>query len=410
MLLTEKHIIKKGNIHYDECASLCLKSKNIYNYANYIVRQEFIKTSKEKQEGLLENANYLNYHKIRKILIKHESYTSLPRKVSNQTLMMLDRNWNSFFKSIKDWKKNPSKYMSRPSLPKYKNTKKGEYIVIYEKGAISKKELKNNVVKLSDTNIRISSYKQNIKQCRIIPNGSYYTIEIIYEYKEEKLKEDNKRYCSIDLGINNLATVTSNVVAPFAINGRPIKSFNQYYNKNIAKLKSIAEVRNGVKTTNKIKKLGLKRKNKINNYFHKASRYIINHLVSNNINTLVIGYNKTWKQEINIGSVNNQKFVSIPFQNLINMLIYKAKLQGINVILNEESYTSKCSFFDQEEIKKHEIYLGKRIKRGLFKTLKGMLVNADVNGSYNILKKVYPDAFADGVEGLAVHPKVITLK
>ena len=219
------------------------------------------------------------------------------------------------------------------------------------------------------------------------------------------MKLNNDRYCSIDLGINNLATVSSNVIKPFIINGKPIKSINQFYNKKLAYYKSKLKNR---KTSKKINRLTNKRENKIKDYLHKSSRYIVNHLVSNNINTLVIGYNKGWKQDINIGKVNNQKFVNVPFLTFITMLEYKCKIEGINVIINEESYTSKCSFLDDEEICKHDNYLGRRIKRGLFKTSNGIFMNADLNGSLNILKKVV-GKFSYPIEVCSM-PVVITTK
>ena len=209
---------------------------------------------------------------------------------------------------------------------------------------------------------------------------------MVYEIPDVKAKKDNKRYCSIDLGLNNLATIGSNVIKPFIINGNPLKSINQYFNKKRSFLQS--KLNKGEYTNENLERLYLKRNNKIKDYLHKASRYIINQLVSNNINTLVIGHNKNWKQEINIGKRNNQNFVNIPFNNLIHMLTYKAQLEGIQVIETEESYTSKCSFLDNEEICKHEEYLGKRIKRGLFKAFNGKLINADLNGALNILRKV----------------------
>jgi len=141
------------------------------------------------------------------------------------------------------------------------------------------------------------------------------------------------------------------------------------------------------RNSRRIKTLTAKRNAKIDDYMHKASRDITNYLVSNKIAELVIGYNKNWKQDINLGKKNNQKFVQIPFLKLIDMLTYKCALEGIKVTLINESYTSKCSFLDDENIRKHTQYAGKRIKRGLYKTSTGELINADVNASYNILKK-----------------------
>ena len=244
----------------------------------------------------------------------------------------------------------------------------------------------------SKTNIFIKTKVEHkdLKQVRFIPRNGYYVVEILYEFKEKSKLKDNKKYLSIDLGLNNLATCSTNVKNKnnFIVNGKPLKSINQFYNKTKAEYNSKYEKNKQSKNSKRLKALNLKRTNKINDYFHKSSRYIINHLVSNNINTIIIGYNKGWKQEINIGRKNNQKFVDVPFYRFIQMLEYKAELEGINVIIHEESYTSKCSFIDCEDIKKHETYKGKRIKRGLFKSEKGIEYNADINGSYNIMKKV----------------------
>lgn len=185
---------------------------------------------------------------------------------------------------------------------------------------------------------------------------------------------------------------------------------NHYYNKRLSIAKSLLDKRNkGQKTSRRLRKLTLKRNNKIKDYLHKASKHVVNHLVSSNINTLIVGKNDGWKQDTNLGKKNNQNFVQIPFNMFISILSYKCKLRGIAFILQEESYTSKCSFLDNEEIRKHERYIGGRIHRGLFKSSGGELINADVNGSLNILRKCKPKAFADGIKGVVVHPRVISL-
>lgn len=393
MLLVEQHIIKQQHPFFKECDELCFKSKNLYNYANYIVRQEFIRTSKEKELGLIEHANYLNYYDINKLVKENIDYCLLPRKVSNQTLMLLDKNWKSFFSLIKKWSKNKNSLNGKPNLPNYLDKIKGRMVTTYEMGAISSKYLKQSIIKLSQTNIEFKTFvnPNSIQQVRIVPKNGHYLIEVVYKKEIKELKQDNKRYASIDLGLNNLATVGSNVIKPVIINGKPLKSINQYYNKKLAKLKS--NLKEHKKSTNRIKRLHFKRNNKIKDYLHKSSRCIINQLVSNSINTLIIGHNKEWKQEINIGSVNNQKFVSIPHSRFIDMLKYKASLEGINVILQEESYTSKCSFLDNEPIQKHECYKGTMIKRGLFKSKERGIINADVNGALNILRKAVENAF-----------------
>ena len=204
---------------------------------------------------------------------------------------------------------------------------------------------------------------------------------------------------------------------PIIINGKPLKSINQFYNMMSAKIYS-KPVRQNIKLNSihemKIK-LSNKRNNKVNDYMHKASRYIVNHLVENQIGNLVIGYNTGWKQDTNLGRVNNQNFVSIPFVKFINMLKYKCKLVNINVDIIEEAYTSKCSFLDNESIEKHDTYLGKRVYRGLFKSAKGILINADVNGSLNIMKKYFDKnvarnlKFKNLVEGVVLSPMRITV-
>lgn len=434
MILVEKHNININHPYYNELDKLCFLSKNLYNKVNYIVRQEFIESSKQKELGLVDNANYLNYYVINRMMIdnKDADFYQLPVKVSNQTLMLLDKNWKSFFKSIRDYKINPNKYNGRPKLPNYKDKNKGRFMLLYELGAISKTELKKyGNIKLSQTNINIPFIKlrqdKNIKlKCvRIIPKNNNIIIEIVYEKQEIILKENNNRYCSIDLGLNNLATIGSSIIKPIIINGKPLKSINQYYNKKLALCKSklgyfinLKGEKQQFSSSNKIKRLANKRNNKINDYLHKSSRYVINHLVSNNINTLVIGKNINMKQDINIGKVNNQNFVQVSHVRFIEMLVYKAKLVGITIIINEESYTSKASFLDNDNIpifnKKNNIdyiFSGKRIKRGLYISNKGKYINADLNGSLNILRKAVPNIeYDNGIEAIAVSPMVFTMK
>lgn len=194
---------------------------------------------------------------------------------------------------------------------------------------------------------------------------------------------------------------------PFIVNGKPLKSINQFYNKRKANLQS--KLKNNAKNSKRISSLSLKRNNKINDYLHKSTTFIVNYLVSNNIANLIVGHNKEWKQDINIGKKNNQNFVSIPHSRFKELLKYKCELEGITYIETEESYTSKCSFLDNEEICKHESYKGKRVKRGLFKSNDGTLINADVNGSLNILKKVVGNFNYDPIEVCST-PSVYTVK
>lgn len=402
MQLVEKHNIKNQHPLYKEIDDLCFRSKNLYNSILYIANNYYRENEKYIGSTLL-------YHAIKATPIWNEC--KLPKKVCNQVLNQADTNFKAFFAALKEYKKTPSRFNSSPKPPKYKNSKKGKNVIHYPKDAIYKLVFKKKgTVKLSDTNIEIETQLKDyndIKCVRLIPKNLEYTVEVVYEKQEAPLRT-NGLTASIDLGVNNLATVAfSDIKNPIAIDGKPLKSINQYYNKTKSRLQT--KLNDERKNTNRITKLTNKRNNKINDYIHKASRLLVNQLVSRDVSKLIIGYNQNWKQDINIGKRNNQNFVQIPFERFISMIEYKCKLVGIKTIIHEESYTSKCSFLDNEDVKKHETYLGKRIKRGLFKSNKGKIINADLNGAYNIMKKAASN-LSEEVEDIAVYPKVLTLK
>lgn len=408
MILVLKHSYKKSHPFYKELDKLCFLSKNLYNSTLYTVRQHYFETHK-----------YLNYNAVNKLFTdnKQVDYCALPRKVSKMTQQLVDKSFKSFFALLKA--KQKREYNEPINIPNYLDKVKGRQVVHYVKQALSFKA-KEGFIKLSGTNIYIpltnDITKDIVRYVRIVPK-SHNIIDVEIGYKTEVPEiEYNNRIASIDLGINNLATVTSNVFSPFIINGKPLKSINQYYNKHLADLKSFQMLKGNKKSTNRIKALTVKRNNKVTDYMHKATRLITNHLVSNNISLLVIGYNKGWKQDVNMSKKNNQKFVQISFLKFINLLTYKCRLAGITVVTNEESYTSKCSFLDREPIQKHSTYLGRRVKRGLFRTLNKNYINADVNGSYNIMKKYLitqeawnENIFSDCVEACST-PVVFTIK
>ena len=399
MLLVDRTIIKRKNSSFKELDELCFLSKNLYNAGLYMIRQHFFSTEK-----------MLSYPQVQSLMVKENNpdFRALPAKVSQQTLMLLEKNFKSFFNSLKSYQKTPSKFKARPKPPKYLD-KNGRFSTIYTDQTFSKPLLKNGIIKLSKTNLSFKTRGKIIRQLRVTHKGDYIVIEAIYEETVKNLKEDNGRYCSIDLGLNNLATIGSNVLKPIIITGKPLKAINHYYNKKLSKLKSKAELNHGIKTTKRIKKLHSKRHNKIQDYLHKASRQIVNHLVFNEINTLVIGKNKSWKQDINLGSKTNQNFVQIPHTRFIEMITYKCTIEGIAVVITEESYTSKCSFLDNEDVKKHKNFKGKRVQRGLFKSEKGLLINADLNGALNIMRKVIGNFNYDPIKVCST-PSVLTVK
>lgn len=398
MYLTEKHIIKKYNKFYKELDDLSFRSKNLYNSCLYAIRQHYFNTKQ-----------YLNYYSLNRLFINtnQQDYIKLPRKVSNHVLQQVDNSFSSFFKLLKI--KNNLK--GNPKIPKYKDKIKGRNMLSYELGAISVKELKKGLIKLSGTNISIPFKNINrgkLKEVRIVPCLFSYKIEIIYEVKENTFKQNNNKI-SIDIGVNNLCAITNNIGNDFfIINGKPLKSINQYYNKRLADLKSLLPQK--IYSSKRIKILIEKRNNKIKCELHKISKCIVNYCETHDISIIIIGYNKNWKDECNIGKRNNQNFIQIPFLELINTLKYKARLEGIELMLNEESYTSKCSFFDNETLEHHNVYKGDRIKRGLFKMSDNTFINSDINGSLNIMKKVVHGFNCNEVNrGFAVNPMKVTL-
>ena len=396
MQLVEQHVMKHTDSRYQAIDEAAFASKNLYNAANYVIRQAFI------HEG-----TYLCYEEMHTRMKTHEAYCALPRKVSQQVLRLLHKNWVSFFKALKAYEHDPSQFLGRPSLPKYKNKQHGRNVLVYTIQALSKSALKHGMIVPSGLPIKVETQHQNVDQVRIVPRSGYYVVEVVYEQAETQADVDPTLYAGIDIGIDNLAMLTSNKAGfvPRSVNGRPLKSINQYYNKHRAILQSnLTKQYPNRHTSQRLELLTNKRTRRIDHYLHTASKRIIDLLVAEGIGTLVIGKNPHWKQEVNIGKRNNQTFVNIPHARFIEMLTYKAKLVGMAVIVTEESYTSKCSFLDRELIGKHEQYMGKRVKRGLFRASTGQHINADVNGSYNIVRKVVPDAFGQRNRGCVVHP------
>lgn len=408
---SERHLIKPSDKCWKVIDEYSWRSKNLYNYANYIIRQEFINSTKENGKG-----NYLNYNAMDKLCQQSEPYRELESQASQQLLKILDKNWKSFFKSIKDYSVNPSKYKGRPKLPKYLDKTDGrfnltlcntQFKIIDNYVYFCWKPLKplNNTFK---SNIDIS--KNKLMQLRFVPQGNNYMMEIVYDFIIPQQSSESKRIASIDLGINNFVTITNNCgIKPIVINGKPIKSMNQYYNKETAIMQSELMLVNNKHWSNKLQEFSDKRNRKIDDFLHKASKYIVDWCVTNNIDTLVCGYNSGWKQDSDMGKVNNQKFVGIPYLSFKRKLEYKCENVGIKFIETKEEYTSGTSFLDGEEPTKENYNKSRRKCRGLFISNEGVEINADVNGSYQIMCKVFPNAFADGIEGVGLHPTVVTI-
>jgi putative transposase len=388
----ERHIVLNNR----NIEKLCTLSKNLYNVGNYNIRQEFI-----------NNGNWLRYQQLDKLLKETKDYKALSAQVAQQVLRLLDKNWISFFEANKRYNRDSKKFRSRPKLPRYKNKNTGKNMVVFTK---QDARLKNGFICFpKKVNLEpLKTKVNNICQVRIVPQAVCYVIEVVYNKEAKNVKLQPNTYLSIDLGVNNFATCVNNIgLKPFVVNGKILKSINQYFNKKKARLMSYVKDKG---TSNKVDKLIHKRNCKVQDYLHKTSRFIVNYCIAYKIGVIIVGKNKDWKQEIDMGKKNNQNFVSIPFDTLVKQIRYKAEEAGIKIAVSEESYTSKCSFLDFEKVKKQVEYLGKRIKRGLFRSAEGILINADVNSAYNILKKVVPNAFANGIEGVGLHPIVIQLQ
>ncbi len=407
MRLVEKHLVRKGDPRFAVIDPAAFASKNLYNQANYQIRQAYIHEGK-----------YLPYAEIIHRLKTHAAYCALPRKVSNSILIQLHKNWIGFFEGIKAYKENPSPFTGPPHIPGYKDKEKGRFLLIYDKQALGKRIFKRTG-KLVPSGLPIEITTkiawEAVAQVRIVPRSDGYMVEVVYEQKEQQAEVDPNLVAAVDLGVNVLAAVTSNKpgFVPRLVSGKPLKSLNQYYNKRRAQHQQRLSHEKRF-TSRQLDQRTTKRNRRVDAYLHTASRRTIDLLVSEGIGTLVIGKNPLWKQEVNMGHKNNQQFVQIPHARFIDQLTYKAKLVGIKVIIQEESYTSKASFLDLDPIptyaanrKDQPIFSGKRIARSWYRASDGHIIHADINGSYNILRKSSSDPLqvGRGVVGAAVHPR-----
>jgi transposase, IS605 orfB family len=387
MDLTEKEIIYSNDERFELIKELCRLSKNLYNRSLYDIRQYYFETKLHR-----------TWQSQRLIFTEQRDcdYYSIQSHLAGEVLMQVGRQFISFFNNKANKKKR---------IPRYKD-RNGYNVVTFPRITISKriefnedKQLYTYTLCKRSYNLKVQSTKPNVKMMKFVYDEANDLIKCfkIYEVEEPKLKKDNSRYFSIDPGLNNIVSIYNNIgIRPLLYNGRPIKSINQYYNKTRARLRS--ELPKNVRTSKRLKRLSIKRSNKIDYEMHKISSHIINEAVRNNISKIFIGNNVGWKNEINIGKRNNQNFVNIPHAKLFHQLSYKASLKGIDVIFTEESYTSKASFFDRDGLSVYgnpdnHKFSGKRIKRGLYKDSKGNVWNADLNGAANIMRKCSDEAY-----------------
>ena len=383
-----KHLTKEEYLSIKELSHI---AKNLANQAIYNVRQYYFKENK-----------YMNYEENYKQLKQSENYKMLNSNMAQQIIKEVDGSFKSFFGLLKLAKKGKYDYKNI-KLPKY--LKKDGFTTLI----IGFVRIKNNKLIIPFSNAYKKMHKpitinippiladKKIKEIRIIPksNARFFEIQYTYEVEDIQSNLNSNNALAIDLGINNLCTCVTNSGKSFIIDGKKLKAINQWYNKYNALLQCIKDKQKiDVKYTNKQINNLRKRNNRVNDYMNKVARKVIKYCLENDIGTIVIGYNREFQKDSSLGKINNQKFVNIPYGKLIDKLKYLSKLYGINIRIQEESYTSKASFFDNDNVPMYSndnnqkyCFSGKRIKRGLYQTSRGYKLNADVNGALNILNK-----------------------
>ena len=393
MYLTVKQKVKHlSKDEYKSIKKLSHIAKNLTNEAIYNCRQYYF------NEGL-----YLNYEKNYTLLKNSDNYRLLNSNMAQQILKEVDGSFKSFFGLLKLAKKGKYNFKDI-KMPSYLDKNGFTTLVI---GFI---RIKDDTLLIPYSYLFVSEHKRisikiptilknkKIKEIRIIPKlkARYFEIQYVYESKIEKLNLNKENALGIDLGIDNLCTCVTNDGRNFIIDGRKLKSINQFYNKRNASLQALKDTKKKIREKIKLlqAKIAIKRNNRVNDYLSKTARMIINYCIENDIGKIVIGYNVTFQRNSNIGKVNNQNFVNIPYGKLRDKLEYLCDMYGIEYILQEESYTSKASFFDRDDLPIYNAdnpqeytFSGKRVKRGLYMSKKGKLINADVNGALNILRK-----------------------
>ena len=383
-----KHLSKEDYITIRE---LCHTAKNLANEAIYNVRQHYF------TEG-----EFLKYEKNYTLLKNSPNYKALNSNMAQQILKEVDGSFQSFFGLLKLVKQGKYAFTDC-KLPHY--LPKDGYTTLI----IGFVRLKGNQLTLPFSNSFKKTHKsveitippilldKTIKEIRIIPkaNARFFEIQYIYEAECIQRNLNTNNALALDLGINNLVTAVSNSGQSFIIDGKRLKSINQWFNKENARLQSIKDKQHfSRKPTNRQKAVARNRNNKVNDYMNKTVRRVIDYCIINNIGTLVVGYNETFQHNSHIGKQNNQNFVNIPYGQLRNKLEYLCKLNDIVFVKQEESYTSKSSFWDRDDLPvynadnpKEYPFSGRRLHRGLYKTASGKTINADVNGALNIMRK-----------------------
>jgi putative transposase len=414
MRQVEKHVIKDGHEWFDYCEEITTVSRQLYNTAQFTQRQGFFYGWGTQTLICLDT-----------LFKQNENYKSLPAKVAQLVLKQNADGWIAYYKALSAYKVDSAKFTGRPKPPNYIDVKN---LVKFNNQAISKREFSKGSVVPSMSPIRIP-VKPGLKfddlcEVRIIPKTGCFVIEVVYE-----ILPNSHFFCSlnpglnaaIDIGLDNLATIVFNDLAiqPIIVNGKPLKSANQFYHKQVAKFRGI--LANGKGKSRRIASLVNNRNQFVDSYLHQSTFRIASEFVSLGVTHVSIGKNEQWKTRLNLGKRTNQNFTQIPHAKFIEMLTYKLERVGITVKVTEESYTSKASFIDWDIIPTYQpnnkvkhVFSGRRVKRAWYISKTGLKIHADVNGALNIGRKSNPEGF-DSFKSilrdrgcLVVHPRRIT--
>lgn len=409
----EKHVIKKGHEGYDYCDEITYFSRKLFNSAQYVQRHSYF-----------YGHGYLSQAKLDKLFQKNENYKAMPAKVAQLVLQQCADTWTNHFRAYDAYNKDSSKFTGKPKLPGYVERRN---VVKFNEQAVGKREFNKGTVVPSMSPIRIPAKPglkfEDLCEIRIVPKTGCYVIEIVYE--EQELTQVSRILnpdlaAAIDIGLDNLATIVFNdpKIQPLAVNGKPLKSANQFYNKQVAKYRGF--IKTG--TSRRIQNIVRNRNNFVDSYLHQCTRMIVSEFLKLGVSQVAIGKNDQWKTSINLGKKTNQKFVQIPQARFIEILTYKLEAVGITVVVGEESYTSKASFLDWDNIptftpnkQEKPAFSGKRVSRSWYVAADGSKIQADVNGAFNIGRKVISTSF-DCLKSivqrdrgcLVVHPRRIT--
>ena len=422
VILTENHKIKRSKHKelFKKIDAYCYRAKNLSNSVQYLICQCYrihqkLKNSESLdpwEHELIDNTNHAitayndgreEKKKLKRIddengfvadayflswyMKTWEVYKEMPYATCSQICIQEKcKQWKSFYQAKKEYYKNPDKFLGRPRRPGYLDPMNGRDNLVITSQNFSIEENGRITMPGFLKEIKIKAKHRTVRQIRIRTDKNSIRIMLMYEQETESIKSDGS-IMGIDLGVDNLVTVSlSSAGGPVIINGRPLKSINRYYNKRKSILQEVAKKCNRLDITNRMERLTEKRNNKVKDYLHKTSRKVIEIAKRNGVSRIVIGNNRGWKQKVELGKRTNQTFVSIPYRMLIDMICYKAQLTGIKVIVVRESYTSGTSYLDGEDPEKVFYDAKRRVQRGMFRSNKGTMINADVNAAYQIMK------------------------